>query len=149
ENIVYLARYGDRMIVRHNVDTGAEEEVVSYDTGMLADPPAPYLNRWTADGHLIVMLDGNDGSWTIGVYEVDVRAKTRRFWGPPSYYSAFDLPFEDYLRWPTVHNHGHDCNSPDLVYWVGDSLELRNGIDSALILTFPVDATYNGFNHCS
>lgn len=149
ENIVYAARLADHMIVKIDVDSGDVEPIVSYDPGD-GDAPTPLLRRWTLDNHLIVMLDGADdlSPWVRGVYEVDVQARTRTYWGPPDTMDYWALPTSDRIRWPYVVSH-HGSFSPDHTLAVGSDNTIKETTDYSLVATVaPITKPYaSSINH--
>ena len=76
ENIVYALRKSRKMVIRINVDTQVETDVVSYDPGDGRDA-SPRACGWTTDNVLIVVMQDRGAPAFGGGFEVDVLKKTR------------------------------------------------------------------------
>ncbi|NBR86393.1 MAG: hypothetical protein EBS84_13865 [Proteobacteria bacterium] len=76
EHILYTLRKSRKMIVRLNVETPTEEDVVSYDPGDGRDTN-PRLCGWTTDDKLLVVMQDRNAPTYGGGFEVDVLRRTR------------------------------------------------------------------------
>ena len=65
------------MVVRINVDTQEEQDVVSYDPGDGRDRSTRACG-WTTDGFLMVVMQDRNHPTLAGGFEVDVLRKTRK-----------------------------------------------------------------------
>jgi hypothetical protein len=77
ENIIYAIRKPRKMVIRINVDTQEEADVVSYDPGDGRDE-SPRACGWTTDKFLLVVLRDRDAPTYGGGFEIDVLRRTRK-----------------------------------------------------------------------